>query len=99
MGVYLIFIRESTSDQSALATYMQQAPGTLSGFPVKVHVFGGHHEALEGPSPETVIIIEFPTVEAAKEWYESPAYQAARQVRLKGTEYRVILVEGVPAGS
>ena len=30
----------------------------------------------------------------AKDWYFSPAYQAAREYRLKGADYRVMFLEG-----
>jgi uncharacterized protein (DUF1330 family) len=32
---------------------------------------------------------------AAKAWYDSPAYAAARQMRHQAADYRVILVEGI----
>jgi uncharacterized protein (DUF1330 family) len=50
---------------------------------------------LEGPPVEGVVIAEFPTFEAAKAWYDSPAYTEVRQHRFKGAEYRVVIVEGV----
>jgi uncharacterized protein (DUF1330 family) len=34
---------------------------------------------------------------AARAWYDSPAYEEARQHRFKGAEYRMLLVEGVDA--
>lgn len=94
MGVYVIFIRERTTDPSELAVYLREAPGTLAGSPVTVHAFGGAHQALEGPEVESVIIIEFPSHEAVRAWYDSEAYQQVRQHRLRGGEYRVLLVEG-----
>jgi len=42
-----------------------------------------------------VVIVSFPTMEEAKAWYNSPAYQAALPYRLKGAEYRVILAQGL----
>jgi uncharacterized protein (DUF1330 family) len=41
------------------------------------------------------VIAEFPTVEAAKAWYFSPAYQEAAQHRTKGASYRGFIVAGV----
>jgi hypothetical protein len=46
-------------------------------------------------APEGVAIAEFPSLEEAKDWYESPAYQAAAQHRLRDAIYRGIIVEGV----
>jgi len=42
-----------------------------------------------------VVLLKFPDMAAARAWYHSPAYQAAKVHRLKGAEYRVILVDGV----
>jgi len=33
---------------------------------------------------EGVVIVEFPTLEAAKTWYDSPAYREARDYRFRG---------------
>ena len=41
------------------------------------------------------MIAEFPSFEAAKAWYESPAYQAIRHHRLKGAIYSGLVVQGV----
>ncbi|SDA36969.1 DUF1330 domain-containing protein, partial [Sphingomonas sp. NFR15] len=46
-------------------------------------------------APDGVVVLEFPSVEEARAWYQSPGYQAALQHRLKATTYRVIITEGV----
>jgi uncharacterized protein (DUF1330 family) len=53
----------------------------------------GPHEVLEGDPTEGVVIAEFPSMAAAKAWYDSPAYREAREHRFKGAVYRGILVE------
>jgi uncharacterized protein (DUF1330 family) len=50
---------------------------------------------LEGPAIEGAVILEFPTVEAAKIYYNSPAYQDAVKHRFLGADYRVFIVEGL----
>jgi len=49
---------------------------------------------LEGPATEGVAILRFPDMDAARAWYNSPAYKEAREHRFKGSEHRVLLVEG-----
>lgn len=95
MSAYLVFTREKTVDAAELAIYKQDVVATLGTFDLKTLVAYGPHEVLEGPAIEGVVIVEFPTVEAAKGWYNSPAYVAAREHRFKGAEYRCVLVEGV----
>jgi len=50
---------------------------------------------VQGPEIEGMVILEFPTIEAAKAWYNSPAYREAREHRFKGAEYRAVIVQGV----
>jgi uncharacterized protein (DUF1330 family) len=95
MPAYAIFIRDSTRDAKELETYSKVAPPTLAGHPVTVRVAYGRHEVLEGPPIEGAVVLEFPTLEAAKAWYESPAYREAREHRFKGASYRAFIVQGV----
>jgi uncharacterized protein (DUF1330 family) len=41
-----------------------------------------------------VVILEFPTFEEAKAWYDSPAYRKVREHRYKGADYRAVIVQG-----
>jgi uncharacterized protein (DUF1330 family) len=66
----------------------------LTGHPVTVLAAYGRQEVLEGPEVEGVVILEFPSVEAAKAWYDSPAYCEVRQHRFRGSDYRAVIVEG-----
>ncbi len=75
--------------------YAGKAGGSLAGYPVKVLAAYGKQEVLEGPQTEGVVILEFPTMAAAKEWYDSPLYREAREHRFQGADYRAVLVEGV----
>ena len=95
MPAYIVFIREKTLDQSELEAYGAKAPATLDGHPIKVLAAYGRHMTLEGPDVEGVVVAEFPTVEEARAWYDSPAYQEAAQHRFRGAVYRGLIVEGV----
>jgi uncharacterized protein (DUF1330 family) len=95
MSTYLIFTREKTLDPGELATYSKEVPATLEGQEVKLLAVYGPHEDLEGASTEGTVILEFPNTEAAKAWYDGPAYREVREHRFKGGKYRVTLVEGV----
>jgi uncharacterized protein (DUF1330 family) len=95
MSAYLVFARDKTLVEHELAVYAKDASRTLAGHEVKVVAFYGPHEDLERASTEGTVIFEFPTIEAAKAWYNSPGYTAARQHRFKGATCRVTLVQGV----
>jgi uncharacterized protein (DUF1330 family) len=95
MAAYIVFLRENTRDAAELDTYSQNVDATLAGHPVTVLAAYGAQEVLEGPGVEGVVILEFPSVEEAKAWYESPAYREVREHRFRGADYRAVLVEGV----
>ncbi|MGB7728689.1 MAG: DUF1330 domain-containing protein [Candidatus Acidiferrum sp.] len=95
MSAYLIFTREKTLDPKELAIYSKEVPTTLAGHPGKPLAFYGQQENLEGPPTESTVILEFPTADAAKAWYNSPAYRQVREHRFKGAQFRVTLVQGV----
>lgn len=94
MPAYVIFIREQTLDRTELEAYWAQVAATLEGVPMKVLSACGPHVTLEGAEVEGVVIAEFPSVEAARQWYDSPAYQAAAIHRHRGAIYRGLIVDG-----
>ena len=95
MATYMVFTRESTSDASELQAYMQKVGDTLTGHPIKILAAYGRQEVVEGPEVEGVVILEFPSFEAARAWYDSPAYREVREHRFRGADYRGVIVEGV----
>ncbi len=94
MPAYMIFIREKTLDRAELEAYWAKVAITLDGVPIRVLSAYGPHATLEGPDVEGIVIAEFPSKEAARQWYESPAYQDAVPHRQRGAIYRGWLVEG-----
>ncbi|HTR60615.1 MAG TPA: DUF1330 domain-containing protein [Candidatus Binataceae bacterium] len=95
MAAYAIFIRESTRDPKELEIYSKAAPATLAGHKVTPRVVYGKHEVVEGPQIEGAVVLEFPTFEEAKAWYDSPAYREAREHRFKGANYRAFILQGI----
>jgi uncharacterized protein (DUF1330 family) len=96
MPAYLIVYRESAvRDPEAMQQYHQQAREMGGGFQLTPRVVEGAVIGLEGEPPEGVIMLEFPTVEDAQAWYQSPAYQAALPYRKMAADYRVIIAAGL----
>ena len=96
MAVYVLFIRESViRNQPEMDIYRgmnREKPPDPKLTPLAVY---GALEALEGAPPDGVVILQFPTVEDAKAWYNSPAYQAAMPHRRKAADYRGFIVQGL----
>ena len=65
MATYIVFTRESMQDQQEFDLYQSKVGATLAGHPVKVLAAYGPQETLEGEGPEGVVIVEFPSKEAA----------------------------------
>jgi uncharacterized protein (DUF1330 family) len=86
MSAYLIFTRDKTLDEHEMAIYSKEVPATLSGHEVKILARYGLHEDLEGPSTEGTVVLQFPNMEAAKAWYDGPAYREVREHRFKGSK-------------
>ena len=95
MAAYIIFMRDRMRDTAEFGKYMEAVPGTLDGHPVKPLAIYGQVEILEGAPIEGAVLAEFPTMEAARAWYHSPAYVKAMQHRLRAGDYRVFLIEGL----
>jgi uncharacterized protein (DUF1330 family) len=95
MAAYIVITKTRTRNQSELALYAKQAPTFMAGHPATFLARFGHCEVKEGAGVEGVAIIEFPTIEAARAWYESPAYQEASQHRFRGGDYNFVIIEGV----
>ena len=57
---------------------------------------GGKAEPLEGSAnPKRVVILEFPTYERAKAWWDSVEYREPRRIRQSAAVSDTLIVEGV----
>ena len=84
------------TDPAAYQAHMPRALATIARFGGRVIAGGGGRvDLLEGdPLPEWIFIIEFPTADAARRWYQSDDYQEAIEVRRSASHGRVFLIEG-----
>jgi uncharacterized protein (DUF1330 family) len=76
--------------------YKKLTPATLAAYGGKFIVRGGRTETLEGNGqPGRIVIAEFPDMESAMRWWNSPEYAAAKLIRLESSTGRLLAVEGV----
>ena len=99
MAGYVIF-DIGPSDREAMKPYLDKAFDTVAAFGGKILVRGGNPEIREsthrdGWHPTRILIIEFPSVAAARGWYDSPAYQEILPIRLQHGKDNMVIVEGV----
>jgi uncharacterized protein (DUF1330 family) len=74
MNAYLFFAREKIINKTELKLDLDRIRATFEGPSVKVHINYGRLEVLEGNPFKGIVIAEFPSLEAAEAWYESPAF-------------------------
>jgi len=75
--------------------YKKLTPASLAGYDGKFIVRGSKTEALEGDwQPGRFVVLEFPSVERAKEWWASEEYAPAKAIRQANAETKMIVVEG-----
>jgi uncharacterized protein (DUF1330 family) len=92
----LLIVDIKITDPVRYEEYKKLAAPTVAEFGGKYLVRGGEVERLEGTwRPGRIVVLEFPTVERAKEWWESKAYRPAKELRHAAAKTEMILVQGV----
>jgi len=87
----------TVTNPDGYAPYRPLAGASVAQYGGRFIARGGTVEPLEGGwKPSRVVIIEFPSMDAARKWYHSPEYQHALKIRLENSTGRVILTEGAP---
>ena len=95
MSAYVVVDCEVT-DPVRYDQYKQAAPPAIARYGGRYLARGGTAAVLEGDwQPQRIVILEFPSLAAAKEFYDSPEYRAARALRSGAATMDIIAVEGV----
>ena len=96
MPAYIIVMREGPlRDSAAMNEYQKRTRQMQSDIKPMPRVIYGAIEGLEGEAPEALVMLEFPSMDDARAWYNSDGYQDALPYRLQSGEYRTFLVEGL----
>ncbi|HET6226020.1 MAG TPA: DUF1330 domain-containing protein [Bacteroidia bacterium] len=94
MPAYVI-VEVSIHDQQDYEEYKKLTPATVAAYDGKFVVRGGQAETLEGGwQPERIVVLEFPTVDRAKEWWGSETYSKAKAIRQRAAKTKMIVVPG-----
>jgi uncharacterized protein (DUF1330 family) len=89
---YVVFIREGEiTDHAAMEAY-RNGPGGADP-EMKVHTVYGAMETIEGEAADGIVILEFPSVQRARDWYYGE-YNEKAKLRQKAAPYRGFIVEG-----
>ncbi len=95
MTAYAIFIRERSRNAAELQTYAELVTPLLGSRALPCLPPTAIWMLLRGAAPEGVVMASFPTMEAARAFYDSPEYQVAVKHRFLGADYRSFIIEGI----
>jgi uncharacterized protein (DUF1330 family) len=95
MSAYVVAEIEITNPDG-YKEYTTTVPATIAKYGGRFIVRGGAAEVLEGEWPtRRRVILEFPSMEAAKRWWNSPEYEKPKALRKANSNGRLLLLEGV----
>lgn len=94
MTAYVIAEVEIT-DPERYKPYTELVPATIALYGGRFLVRGGTAEVLEGEwPPRRRVVIEFPSMDAARAWWDSREYEKPKAMRRAASHGRLILLEG-----
>lgn len=95
MAHYAIF-DVTITDLEKYKEYMVMVKPVIEAVGARYLVRGGAHEVLEGDwYPTRLVVLEFPSSEAAQSFYRSPEYRGLKALRESCSRANLVTVEGV----
>jgi uncharacterized protein (DUF1330 family) len=95
MPAYVIVDMDVTNP-AAYDEYRKLAPPTVVAYGGRYLARGGRTETWEGEwIPNRLVILEFESVERARQWLDSPEYSAIKHVRHEAAKTNMVVIEGV----
>ncbi len=80
---------------AGIVEYLERIDATLAPFDGHFIVHGDAPESVEGEWDGTLIMIEFPSYQHARGWYDSPEYQKILPLRTDNSDGVTMLMAGV----
>lgn len=84
-----------------IVEYLRRVDATLTPYHGEFLIHGPELVVAEGAAEGMLVVLRFPSTEAAQGWYTSPAYQEILPLRLNNIDREhsfAVLAEGVPSG-
>jgi uncharacterized protein (DUF1330 family) len=91
-----LLVQADISNPERYADYAKVAPDIVTKYGGRYLARGGRAMTLEGPPARSrVVVIEFPSVDAAQRFYHSPEYTAARKLREGSAAAQFVVIEAL----
>jgi uncharacterized protein (DUF1330 family) len=98
MTAYAMAQLRSVDFGEQIAEYLQRIDETLIAYEGRFLVHGTTPEVIDGDFPGAIVVIAFPDLAHAYDWYNSPGYQAILPLRVNNSDGGAVIVDGVPEG-
>jgi uncharacterized protein (DUF1330 family) len=99
MAAYVI-TQVDVSDEEKFKAYLKETPATIARHGGRYLARGGETILLEGNAKAArVVLIEFPSLQRAREWYDSEEYRRIKPLRAGAATASIIAVEGYSAST
>jgi uncharacterized protein (DUF1330 family) len=90
-----LLVQVDVTNSERYGEYTKLSPEIIAKYGGRFLARGGRTATLEGPPARgRVVVVEFPSFDAAQRFYDSPEYVAARKVREGAASMQMIAVEG-----
>jgi uncharacterized protein (DUF1330 family) len=94
MSAYIV-VQVEVTEPAGYDEYKKMVPSSLAAYGGKFVVRGGACETLEGSwQPKRLVVLEFPSVAKARQWWASDEYRDAKLLRQRTAITEMIVVEG-----
>jgi len=95
MPAYFMLDMLEVVEPQKLAEYRQVVLATVERYGGRYLTVGGDTDVLEGRwRPVFPVLIEFPSLEQARRWYDSDEYRGPKALRLAATRGNAVFIEG-----
>lgn len=99
MAAYLI-VYMTINNAEQMKKYQALTPAAVAKYDGRFLVRGGPKVTVEGPEePRRVVVLEFPTFKRAQEFWDSPDYRAASELRKGAATFHAVIVDGASPGA
>jgi uncharacterized protein (DUF1330 family) len=94
MSTYMIVTIKTVKDRPSMDQYWAKVVATFADTGVKPLSVYTPLKIVEGEGPiDGMVLVEFPDMETANRWYESPAYQEIKHFRWEGADSGIVFLD------
>jgi uncharacterized protein (DUF1330 family) len=97
---YVVVQIQEITDPAAYERYKEMTAPSIAAYGGRYLVRGGPCEVLEGSwRPPRLVVLEFPSPERARAWWNSTEYAATKALRQSSAQSEIVLIEGYAPAS